>query len=567
MKWTNTYIATRKDDPADSEIISDKYLVRAGFIKKLDRGIYTYQNLGLRVLSKIKNIIREILNKENCIEILMPMVQPKSLWAESKRWDFMGDSLLKFKNRNEKEFCLAPTHEEVITDLVRSEIKSYKNLPKNIYHIQTKYRDEIRPRFGLMRCREFLMKDAYSFDCDMKGAFKAYEKMYDCYSMIFKKIGLDFEVVEADTGVIGGSKSHEFHVVAGNGEDQILICDKHSYNVDIAPRGKLENDIRSGLKDIESFDTPNVNTISSLSEFLKVDEASLVKSVFFYDAKRNPVLVLTKGNDEVNQIKLARFLNSPVEFMPDKDVFDLTGSTPGSLGPVDLNGVRIFLDYSLQNRTNFVVGANKKGVHFKNVNYKKDFEFEKFCDVALAGENDICPECNSKYSSKRGIEVGHIFYLGDKYSKLMNATFLDQNQKSQFFEMGCYGIGVSRTMQACVEQNHDDKGICWPLSVAPYSVLISNLDIKDEKVNSVSNSLYQELLDLNLEVLLDDRDVRAGVKFNDADLIGIPIRINVGNRLLKENKVEIIERKTLNREKVSVEELKEKIKNKVFPCS
>ena len=562
MRWSNTHIATKRDNPSDTEIISDTLLVKAGFIKKLSNGIYTYQNIALRVLNKIKNIIRNVLDENNCVEVLMPMVQPRSMWDETDRWNLMGKSLLKFKNRNDQEFCLAPTHEEVVTDLIRSDIKSYKNLPKNIYHIQTKYRDEIRPRFGLMRCREFIMKDAYSFDVDKDKALTSYNNMYESYKKIFDRVGLKYKIVEADTGNIGGSSSHEFHAIADAGEDAIMLCKNHAYNLEIAPIGKpIIKDNRTGMLNIESFDTPGIRSISELSKFLKANNSVLAKSMFFYDAKKNPILVLLKGSDEVNTLKLKKLLNGDVEFMSDTGIEKLTGTKPGNCGPVGLKGVKVYLDYSMQNVTNFIVGANKTDVHLKNVNYKRDFDIEGFFDLRCAKKDDSCPVCNTKYEIKRGIEVGHIFYLGTKYSKSMNATFLDQNQKTCFFEMGCYGIGVSRTMQAVVEQNHDEHGIIWPMTISPYQVHICNLDIKIKSVNETIDHIYQQLESLGIETLLDDRNERPGVKFNDADLLGIPYRINIGKKLLTQNNVEVIERKTLSKKLINVDNIIEYIKN------
>lgn len=564
MKWSKSHIVTRRDIASDVELVSDGLLQKAGFIKKVAPGIYTYQNIALRVLNKISNIVREELEMAGCVEILMPVVQPKSLWNETGRWDFMGKSLLKFKNRNDQDFCLGPTHEEVVTDLVRSDIKSYRDLPKNIYHIQTKYRDEIRPRFGLMRCREFLMKDAYSFDADKDKAQVSYQKMYKAYSNIFMKVGLSFRVVEADTGDIGGNQSHEFHAVAGAGEDAILLCKSHAYNLEIAPVGKVVKDTRSDLLEISSFDTPNIRTIAKLSNFLNVPESELVKSMFFYDGGDNPILVLVRGSDEVNPLKLEKVLDSKVKFMTDQEVEDLTGSIPGSCGPVGLENVKIYLDHGICNMTNFVTGGNQDGMHLKNVNYKRDFNIEGFFDLVFAKEGDVCPLCDGEYEQHRGVEVGHIFYLGTKYSKSMNATFLDAQQQSKFFEMGCYGIGVSRTMQAIIEQSHDDKGIIWPISVAPYQVHICNLDVADSSVTKFVNRIYSELSDFDIEVLVDDRDERPGVKFNDADLLGIPCRVTVGKRSFDKGQVELVDRKTLKKDSVSVNDIVSKIKDIVL---
>ena len=564
LKWSNSHIVTRRDIASDVELVSDALLQKAGFIRKVAPGIYTYQNIALRVLNKISNIVRQELENADCVEVLMPVVQPKSLWDETDRWNAMGRSLLKFKNRNDQEFCLGPTHEEVVTDLIRKDIKSYRDLPKNIYHIQTKYRDEIRPRFGLMRCREFIMKDAYSFDVDKDAAQVSYQKMYEAYSKIFNRIGLSFKVVEADTGNIGGNQSHEFHAVTTAGEDAILLSKSHAYNMEIAPVGELVKDNRSNLLKVSSFDTPGIRTIAELGKFLKVNEADLVKSMFFYDGNKKPILVLLRGSDEVNILKLSKVLDSDVQLMSDQEIEELTGTVPGSCGPVGLDGVKIYLDYSLQNMTNFVTGANSDGVHLKNVNYERDFKTEGFFDLVFAKEGDVCPIDGGEYKQHRGVEVGHIFYLGTKYSKAMNAAFSDSNQQSKFFEMGCYGIGVSRTMQAVVEQSHDDKGIIWPITVAPYQVHICNLDVSDVSVTNFVNQIYAKLSDLDIEVLVDDRDERPGVKFNDADLLGIPCRVTVGKRSFDKGQVELAWRKTIDKESVSVKDIVSVVKRKVL---
>lgn len=563
MKWSNLFLFTQKDAPQDAEVPSHKLMMRAGMLKKVGPGIFTYQYLCLRALRKFENIIRDELDSLGCQEVLMPMVHPRALWEETNRWEQMGDQLLKFKNRNEQEYCLAGTHEEAVTDLIRNDIKSYKHLPHIIYQIQTKYRDEIRPRFGLMRGREFIMKDAYSFDVDSESALVAYDKMYQAYKNTFSRLKVDFRIVEADAGNIGGSKTHEFQLLAEAGEDHLMVCDSCDFaaNVEVAPVLTTAIETYSGGSGTqEKFDTPNIKTIEALANFLKIEEKHLVKSLFYKTETGEIVTVLVRGNDELNDVKLKNVLKgtNPPTMLAPEEVKKLTGASPGSCGPVGLKS-KIFVDQSLKEYKNFVVGANEDNKHLKNVNFT-DFKHEGFFDLRKANAGDPCPNCKTgTYKSYRGIEVGHCFYLGTKYSKAMNASYLDANGKTQPIEMGCYGIGVSRTVQAVIEQCHDQDGIIWPTSISPFQVHLCNLDPDKEDVNGFAETLYKDLQAHNIEVFMDDRKERPGVKFKDADLLGFPIRVTVGGKSLQENVVEVMVRKGKQMEKVPTKECISKI--------
>lgn len=556
MKWSQSHIYTLKEAPSDAEILSHKLMVRAGMIKKVAPGIYTYGHLALRAIRKFENIIREELNSKNCIEVLMPMVQPREIWEETNRWSEMGAGLLKFQNRNEHWFCLGATHEEVITDYVRNDIKSYRDLPKNIYQIQTKYRDEVRPRFGLMRGREFIMKDAYSFDADQAGALKAYQNMYQAYRAIFDRLGLNYRVVQADAGNIGGSQTQEFQLLAEAGEDALLVSDTSDFaaNVEVCPAIDAEPHIsKDAEKAQEKFATPGQKTIADLSKFTGTPEKELVKTLFFSgndgmnpkDKALKPFAVLLRGSDEVNPVKVKNLLGlaNPPLMLTDQEVKEVCGASPGSCGPVGLK-IPIYMDHGVQGLKNYIVGANEDGFHIKNVNHGRDFQATKVADLRMARAGDKCPQSHGLLKSYRGIEVGHIFYLGRKYSEKMNATFLDQGGKAQAFEMGCYGIGVSRTVQAAIEQSHDADGIIWPKSIAPFAVHMCVLDPKDAGVMEIANKFYKELNSLGFDVLMDERDERPGVKFKDADLLGMPVRVVIGKRGLDNGEVEVVERKT-----------------------
>lgn len=555
MKWSQTHIVTLKEAPGDAEILSHKLMVRAGMIKKLGPGIYTYGFLALRAIRKFENIIRDELNKRGGIEVLMPMVQPRELWEETNRWTEMGPGLLKFQNRNEHWFCLGATHEEVVTDYVRHDLRSYRDLPKNIYQIQTKYRDEIRPRFGLMRGREFIMKDAYTFDADQAGALKSYELMYGAYQAIFDRLGLDYRIVQADAGNIGGSQTHEFQLLADAGEDALLVSDTTSFaaNVEICPAIDAEPHVsKDAEKPLEKFPTPGQKTIADLAKFTGLPERELVKTLFFSandgtnpkDKSLKPIAVLLRGSDEINPIKLKNVLGltNPPPMLTDEEVKEASGASPGSCGPVGLK-IPVYMDNGVAGLKNYIVGANEDGYHLKNVNHGRDFHPKATADLRMARAGDKDPQSNGLLKSYRGIEVGHVFYLGRKYSDKMKATFLDKEGKAQPFEMGCYGIGVSRTVQACIEQSHDADGIVWPKAIAPFHVHFCVLDPADATAMGLAEKTAGELQARGLDAFIDDRDERPGVKFKDADLLGMPVRVVIGKKGLDNNEVEVVERR------------------------
>ncbi len=571
-KWSDTYLFTLKEAPADAEIPSHKLMVRAGLIRKLAPGMYTFGAIGLRALRKFENIIREELAKTSCTEILMPIVHPRELWEETNRWTEMGAGLLKFKNRNNHEFCLGATHEEAVVDYVRSDLKSYRDFPKNLYQIQTKYRDEIRPRFGLMRGREFIMKDAYSFDVDSAGALKAYEGMYAAYERIFDRLNLQYRIVKADAGNIGGSQTHEFQLLADAGEDSLLVSDTTQFaaNIEVCPAIDFEKYVskETETKTMEKFATPHQKTIADLESFTKVPAHELVKTLFFSanegaDPKNKDLkafAVLLRGSDEVNPIKVKNMLGmtNPPLMLTDEEVHAVSGAQPGSCGPVGLK-IPVYADFGIEGLKNYIVGANTDGYHFKNVNHGHDYQVKKWYDLRMAKEGDKCPESNGRLKSFRGIEVGHVFYLGQKYAQKMNGTFLDKNGKSQFYEMGCYGIGVTRTVQASIEQSHDADGIIWPKSIAPYHVHICHLDPKDEKAQAYIDNLSMSLAEKNIEVFIDDRDERPGVKFKDADLLGFPVRIVVGKKGLEGNQIEVVNRRNKEIFKLPTDQVLQKV--------
>jgi len=567
MKWSSGYLFTLKEAPTDAEIPSHILMVRGGYMRKVAPGIFTYGPLLLRALRKFENIVRDELNKRAAIEILMPMVQPRELWEETGRWKEMGDGLQKLKNRNGHDFCLGATHEEVVTDFVRRDVKSYRDLPFNLYQIQTKFRDEIRPRFGLMRGREFIMKDAYSFDVDNEGAQKSYKLMFEAYSAIFSRLGANFRVVQADSGNIGGNQSQEFHILAESGEDQLLVSEESDFaaNIEVCPAiDSWPAKPPAELLDKEEFATPGLKTIDDLAKSLKMKANQLVKTLFFSasdDPKDiKPVAVVLRGGDDVNPIKLKNHfkLSNPPLLLTDEEVFKATGAHPGSCGPVGLK-IPVLMDQGMEKKQNYIVGANKDGFHLKNVNHGRDFTPTAVLDLRMAKEGDASPDGKGKLKSFRGIEVGHIFYLGTKYSQKMEANYLAQDQTLKPIEMGCYGIGISRTVQAVIEQNHDQDGIIWPASIAPFTVHLTVLDPDNAEVMALSNKVYGELNALGIDTLMDDRAERPGVKFKDADLLGMPLRINLGARGLANHELEMIERKTKKIEKVQPGALIEKI--------
>lgn len=542
MRYSRYFLPTLKETPAEAEIESHKLMLRAGMIRKLTSGIYSYLPLGLRAVRKVEKIIREEMNRAGAQEVLLPSVQPAELWQASGRWEKYGKELLRFKDRHERDYCLGPTHEEVITDLVRREVRSYRNLPLNLYQIQTKFRDEMRPRFGLMRGREFIMKDGYSFDVDDTEAEKTYWRMYEAYKSIFTRCGLDFRAVEADTGAIGGSFSHEFMVLADVGEDTIVFCQKCDYaaNIEKAEVAKPARPSSESPKQREAVHTPGKHTVEEVTAFLGIPPQKLVKTIL-YLADGKPVAVLVRGDHEVNEVKLGHLLGcKELSLAPPEEVKRLTHAEVGFAGPIGLD-IPVIADLSIRDMANFVTGANKTDYHFVNVNLN-DFKISKFADIRFITSEDTCPRCGGTLEFKRGIEVGHIFKLGTKYSKHLKATYLDVEGKERYIVMGCYGIGVGRTVAAAIEQHHDKDGIIFPFSIAPFQIYLLPVDVKKQEVVEKAETLYQEL-SRHWEVLYDDRDERPGVKFKDADLIGIPIRITLGKHL-KDGKVEVKVRKT-----------------------
>ncbi len=559
MKWTSSFLFTLKEVPTDAEIPSHILMVRAGYIRKVAPGIFTYGPLALRAIRKFEKIVREELDNRGCTEILMPMVQPKELWDETGRWEKMGAGLQKFKNRNGHDFCLGATHEEVTTDFVRQQVKSYRDLPVNLYQIQAKVRDEIRPRFGLLRGREFIMKDAYSYDRTFDDAQKSYKLLREAYTAIFGRLGVEFRVVKADTGSIGGDQSEEFHILAESGEDQLFVSDKGDFaaNAEICPALDTAS-VATGAASpapMEEFATPGLKSIGSLSKALKIPEKELVKTMFFSasdDPKTlKPIAVLLRGNDEVNPIKLKNFLKlaNPPLMLTDDEVNATTGAYPGSCGPVGLK-IPVYMDFGVEGIRNFIVGANKNGFHLKNVNSGRDFKPTAVADLRLAKAGDKSPD-GGNLKAIRGIEVGHIFYLGTVYSAAMKANFLNASGQLEPIQMGCYGIGISRTVQAVIEQSHDKDGIVWPLSLAPYPVHICLLDPQDPAVASAAQTIEDELAAKGVESFVDDREERPGVKFKDADLLGMPLRVNVGGRGLAAGKIELVVRKTKETKEVA----------------
>lgn len=534
MKMSNLYFHTLREDPSEAEIPSHKLLLRAGMIRKIVSGIYGFMPLGLKSLKKIEQIIREEMNEKGAQEILMSAIQPAELWQESGRWNAYGPEMFRLNDRHNREFCLGPTHEEVFTDIVRNEVNSYKELPLNLYQIQTKYRDEKRPRFGLFRSREFIMKDAYSFDKDWEGLDKSYKDMYDAYSKIFTRCGLNFRPVEADTGAIGGSDSHEFTALSEYGEGVIAYCD----TCDFAATSERAECIDESLWVEEQFDevqeveTPDIKTIEEVADFLQVPVERTIKTLLF-KAGEEIVAVLIRGDRELNETKLINVLGIPehcVEFASPEEVERVTGAETGYAGPAGLSEIKIIMDSELKDMCNMIAGANKTGYHVKNLNYGRDFNADITVDLKLIKEGYQCPSCGQPIRLARGIEVGQVFKLGTKYSEAMGAIYRDENMKEQTMIMGCYGIGVSRTLAAIVEQNYDEDGIIWPMAIAPYEVVITVVNTKDEVQMKLSEQIYLQLKRGGIDVLLDDRAERPGVKFKDADLIGIPIRITVGKK-------------------------------------
>ncbi|MCX5830610.1 MAG: proline--tRNA ligase [Deltaproteobacteria bacterium] len=547
MRYSEMFLPTVREIPADAETISHQLMIRAGMIRKLTSGIYSYLPLGYIVVRKVEQIVREEMNRAGAQEVCLPVVLPAELWQESGRWDHYGKELLRFKDRHDRDYCLGPTHEEVITDLVRHEIKSYRQLPRNLYQIQTKFRDEIRPRFGVMRCREFVMKDGYSFDADEAGTDITYRRMYDAYQRIFERCGLKFRAVEADSGNIGGSFSHEFMVIAASGEDGLVFCSACDYAANLekaeALRPAQETTDPATFLPREEVLTPDVKSIVEVSNFLKLPPEKLVKTMIF-NADGAPIAVLVRGDEEINEIKVKNYLGCTTLELADDALINLvTGAPRGFAGAVGIKS-EIIADYSVLNMTNFVMGANREDHHLLNVNTGRDFAVKAFADLRFVKESDCCPRCQKPMRLARGIEVGHVFKLGTKYSKAMKAVYLDAQGQEQTMIMGFYGIGIGRTVAACIEQNNDEQGIVWPLPLAPYQVIITPVNVNNEALATAAEGMYSELESRGIAVLLDDRDERAGVKFMDADLIGLPLRVTIGPKRLAEGQVEIRERRS-----------------------
>ncbi len=561
MRWSESCIPTLKENPRDAEIPSHILMLRAGLIKKLTSGVYTFLPLGFRVLRKIEKIIREEMDKVGCQEVLMPILHPEEIYRESGRLKSFGPELFKLVDGRKRVFALGPTHEEVITLVARDEMRSYRDIPQCLYQILTKFRDEIRPRYGVMRAREFIMKDAYSFHADESCLETTYRRIEEVYRRIIERCGLEYRVVEAESGYIGGNESHEFMVLAENGEDRILSC-KCGYAVNLERASVIEENNERGNNDGAPYvemDTPRASTVEDVSRFLKVSPVEIVKTLL-YDSKGKKVAVLIPGNREVNDIKLARILDDPaVRFLEAGEIEELTGGPVGYSGPVGLpEGTIIHADKLIRRYSSMIVGSNKNDIHLVGVIAGRDFKIDGFNDFVMARDGDKCPSCGENMKINSGIEVGHIFKLGTKYSKSMNATFLDEKGESHPFIMGCYGFGVSRMVAAVIEQKHDNDGIVWPESISPFHVIILPVNTSDVDVMDAAIKLEESLLEKGVEVLMDDRDLSPGVKFKDSELIGVPLRVTIG-RKLKDGKVELFHRSTRQVEDIPVGDVLDKI--------
>lgn len=546
MRVSNLYAPTLREVPAEAEVVSHQLMLRAGFMRKAAGGIYTYLPLAWRVLKKIERIVREEMDAKGSQELLMPIVQPAEIWQESGRWDVYGAEMFRLQDRHNRCFCLGPTHEEMVTTLIRGDVRSYRQLPLSVYQIQNKYRDERRPRFGLMRGREFIMKDAYSFDRDEAGLDKSYQDMYDAYTNIFTRCGLNFRPVEADSGAIGGSGSHEFMVIADSGEAEIVFCTSCDYaaNVEKAELFPLEAQEEAMLTK-EEVVTPDCKTIADVCAYLKLPVDHSVKAVA-YNSEKGLILCFVRGDHEVNEIKVINTCGVIDLEMATEEQLAAAGTVGGYMGPVGIDNKKVIVvvDATVMKMHNVCCGANKEGYHFINVNPGRDFTPTYVADIRLIQEGDPCPHCGGEVSKARGIEVGQVFKLFTKYSSALKATYLDENGKEQPMVMGCYGVGVSRTMAAAIEQNYDDNGIIWPIEIAPYHVLVVPVNTKDEASAAKAEEIYMQLKKVGLETVIDDRNERPGVKFKDADLIGYPLRVVVGPKTLTEGNLEVKIRKT-----------------------
>ncbi len=566
MRTSQYLLSTQKETPADAEVISHQLMLRAGMIRKLAAGLYTWLPSGLRVLNKVANIVRDEMNKSGSIEILMPLVQPADLWQESGRWEEYGPELLRIKDRQSRDFVLGPTHEEVITTLVKNEVNSYKQLPLNLYQVQTKFRDEIRPRFGIMRSREFIMKDAYSFHIDQSCLETTYQNMYQTYCNIFERVGLDFRPVIADNGSIGGNASHEFHVLAESGEDDIAFSNGSDYaaNIEMASALAPTGECPLGTQNLEKVATPQQKTIEAVSAFLGVAAGQSVKTLIVLaepdkKGKHGLVALVLRGDHQLNEVKAEKLAGvfTPLTMASEQQIEDTLHCTIGSLGPVGIT-IPVIVDASAAHLADFVCGANEEGFHYTGTNWSRDTAEFEIADIRNVITGDVSPDGKGTLEIKRGIEVGHIFQLGDKYSQAMNCGVLDESGKHKILNMGCYGIGVSRIVAAAVEQNHDKYGIIWPDAIAPFRVAIVPMNMhKSPRVEEIAESLYAQLTEAGVEVLFDDRKERPGVMFNDMELVGIPHTIVIGERNLDENKVEVKNRRSGEKKLVEIEQLVE----------
>ena len=559
MRISQTHFQTLKEDPSDAEVVSHKLMLRASMIRRLGAGIYNYMPLGLRVIRKVERIIREEMDRAGAIELLMPLVQPAELWQETGRWEKMGPELLRVKDRHGRDFAIQPTSEEVITDIARQELKSWRQLPKNFYHIQTKFRDERRPRFGVMRGREFTMKDAYSFDRDVASAEKSYDNMFDCYCRIFDRLGLTYRAVAADTGAIGGSRSHEFQVIADTGEDAIVYCPASDFaaNIELAEGVALLDKRAEPTEPMALIPTPGQSTCADVAKLLGLPLTRTVKSIVLATDQKNEkgdrvgsqiFLLLLRGDHDLNEVKAGKLdgLKEGFRFATVEEIEEYFGCKPGYLGPINLRKpLTIIADRTVANMSDWTTGANQWDHHYRGVNWGRDLpEPDLVADIRNVVEGDPSPDGKGQLAIQRGIEVGHVFYLGTKYSEAMKATYLDETGKPALMEMGCYGIGVTRIVGAAIEQNHDEKGIIWPSAIAPFQVVICPVGAaKSDMVRTESEAIYQELLAAGIDVALDDRDERPGAMFADWELIGVPVRVTVGERSLKEGQLELLQRK------------------------
>jgi prolyl-tRNA synthetase len=563
MKWSQTLIPTLKESPSEAEIDSHKLMIRAGLIRRITAGAYAYLPLGTLVLNKVVDIVRQEMNRAGAIEVFLPALQPLDLLEESGRLNIFGDDLITFKDRHGKTTALGPTHEEIITDIVRNEINSYRQLPITLYQIQTKFRDETRPRFGVLRSKEFIMKDAYSFDVAYEGLNKSYKSMYDAYCRIFDRCGLDYIVVEADSGAMGGDVSHEFMVPSPVGEDVLIRCMKCGYsaNRERAEAAPIPREDHATLQAPKEVITPDKHTIQEVSTFLKVQSSQMVKTMIFI-SNGQPVAVLLRGDHEVNETKLAKALGQDAIALADHSTIEnVTGARVGFAGPMGLK-IKIIADQAVSVLCNFVTGANKSDTHLLNVNNERDFKIDRIADIRYVTKGDKCPKCNAEIDISQGIEIGHVFKLGTKYSDALKAKFLDTNGKEKSMIMGCYGIGVNRIIASLIERSHDENGIIWPLSLAPYKVIIIPVNANDAATMEVANHIYDDLANIaGIEVLLDDRDQRPGVKFKDADLIGIPIKIVIGKKYTETKELEIKLRKSGETFLAPPEQIQSKIKH------